>query len=119
MRVTFFCDEKNRILHKVTSMLLQDVTQPRNFCGVVKKTAWQAWEQFLGVTSVFKRRSNPDVCIAVVENKMEILEVCTVSLYSKKLETKCVNEVRELLFSQGKRSIENLPPTKMLWFSMY
>ena len=80
--------------------------------GRGRKTAWQAWEQFPEVTSVFKRLSNPDVGVAVVENEMAILEEFTVSLYSKKLETKCVNEARELLFSQGKRSIENLPPTK-------
>ena len=83
-----------------------------SFLGRGKKTAWQAWEQFPEVTSVFKRLSNPDVGVAVVENEMAILEEFTVSLYSKKLETKCVNEARELLFSQGKRSIENLPPTK-------
>lgn len=79
---------------------------------MAKKTAWQAWELFPDVTSVFKRLSNPDVCIAVVENEMAVLEEFTVSLYSKKLDTKCVNTARELLFSQFKRSIKNLPPTK-------
>ena len=89
-----------------------------SFLGCGKKSAWQAWGQFPDLTNVFKCLSNLD--IAVVNNEMEILEEYTVSLCSKKLETKCVNEeARELLFSQGKDLLRIYHRKKMLWSSMY
>ena len=79
------------------------------FCGIGKKTAWDAWEIFPQVTTVFSSLSK-NLC-EIDHSLLDKLEHFVVLLYSKTCEAERVNEARQELFARG-RSVENIPPHK-------
>ena len=79
------------------------------FCGIGKKTAWDAWEIFPQVTTVFSSLSK-NLC-EIDHSLLDKLEHFVVLLYSKTCEAERVNEARQELFARG-RSVENIPPTQ-------
>ena len=86
------------------------------FCGIGKKTAWDAWEIFPQVTTVFFSLSK-NLC-EINHSLLDKLEHFVVLLYSKTCEAERVNEARQELFARG-RSVENIPLHKEHWYSMY
>ena len=79
------------------------------FCGIGKKTAWDAWEIFPQVITVFSSLSK-NLC-EIDHSLLDKLEHFVVLLYSKTCEAERVNEARQELFARG-RSVENIPPTQ-------
>ena len=61
------------------------------FCGIGKKTAWDVWEIFPQVTTVFSSLSKK-IC-NITDGSLDILERFVVLLYSKTSEAERVNEV--------------------------
>jgi hypothetical protein len=80
--------------------------------GIGKKTHWTTWASNPSFTSTFidiiqdPNELHPDSA------PMKKLEEYTVTLYSKHVSVKTVNEARRLLFTQGHKTLENLPPTQ-------
>jgi hypothetical protein len=85
-----------------------DVTS--SFYGKGKKSAWDAWNNCSFVTEPFASLSN---CPKELSKSMRaLLEHFVVQMYSKTLNATSVNEARLILFSNGNRSIECVPPTQ-------
>ena len=80
-----------------------------SFCGIGKKTAWSTWNNFPEVTHTFRALSEKD--FEVTPDIINCLQKFVVLLYNKHLEVETVNEARRILFSQGTRTLENIPPT--------
>ena len=99
--------EKEVLCH--FSMHSQGVTQLQPSVELEKKTAWDVWEIFPQVTTVFSSLSK-NFC-NITDGSLDILERFVVLLYSKTSEAERVNEVRQELFARG-RSVENIPPTQ-------
>ena len=78
------------------------------FCGRGKKTAFQAWNNYLEVTTVFISLSNPQN--AFTDEQLHALERFVI-MCSRTSTHSRVNAARQALFSQG-RSIEAIPPTQ-------
>ena len=85
-----------------------DVTSA--FAGRGKKTCWDVWTVFPELTAALHAISNcPD---SISQETSALLERFVVLLYSKTLEAETVNEARQILFSKGNRTLENIPPTQ-------
>jgi hypothetical protein len=80
------------------------------FAGRGKKTAFQSWKCYPEATAVFQSLSSPQETIR--EEQITILERFVVFMYSHTCSYNRVNDARQALFSQGTKSIENIPPTK-------
>ena len=80
------------------------------FAGRGKQTAFQTWKAYPEVTSAFSALSAAPV--EVTQEQCQLIERFIVLMYSRTSSLKHVNEARQALFSQGTRSIENIPPTK-------
>ena len=82
------------------------------FTGRGEKTAWETWERFLDLTEVFLHLSKqPDI---LFQDNLVVLEQFGILMYSKTCDVIIlkVNVARQILFSQGSRNIENIPPTE-------
>ena len=80
------------------------------FLGKGKKTAFQAWKSNPEVTEIFRVLSSPQD--TVYEEECHALERFVVVMYSRTCPHQTVNEARQVLFAQGNKSIENIPPTQ-------
>ena len=80
------------------------------FAAIGKRTAWDVWNAFPQITTVFSNFSKP-LC-KLNDSCLDIIERYVVLMYSKTTELEKVNEARQLLFSKGRRSVENIPPTQ-------
>ena len=81
-----------------------------SFSGRGKPTAFSLWKTFNEVTPIFGNLSKMPMCVSDEEYK--VLQRFVVLLYSRTSSIECVNAARQSLFSQGNRTIENIPPTK-------
>ena len=80
------------------------------FAGKGKKTAFQVWKSNPEVTEIFRVLSSPQDTVS--EEQCRILERFVVIMYSRTCPHQTVNEARQVLFPQGNKSIENIPPTQ-------
>ena len=110
-------------IHKITTSLTQQQCEAlpffhavtgcdtvSNFVGKGKKTAFQAWKSNPEVTEIFRVLSSPQD--TVYEEECHALERFVVVMYSHTCPHQTVNEARQVLFAQGNKSIENIPPTQ-------
>ena len=81
-----------------------------SFAGKGKKTAFEAWNVMPEVTETFKRLSSKPTSITPEDEAM--LERFTVVMYSRTCSLSQVDKARQMLFAQGRQSLENIPPTK-------
>jgi hypothetical protein len=84
--------------------------QTSSFAGKGKKTAWDTWLNFDGVTTAFELMT----CLpssTTLTTIMPSLERFVVLMYDKTSVFNSVNETRKLLFTRKGRSIDNIPPT--------
>ena len=80
------------------------------FSGKGKKGAYEAWKSFPQVSASFGHLSaRPD---SISGADFEMTGKFVVLLYSRSCPASSINEVRQLLFSQGTRTLENIPPTE-------
>ena len=78
--------------------------------GKGKKTAFQAWKSNPEVTEIFRVLSSPQDM--VYEEECHALERFVVVMYSRTCPHQTINKARQVLFAQGNKSIENIPPTQ-------
>lgn len=110
-------------IHKITTSLTQQQCEALPFfhavtgCDTVsysagkgKKTAFQAWKSNPEVTETFRVLSSPQD--TVYEEQCHALERFVVVMCSRTCPHQTVNEARQVLFAQGNKSIENIPPTQ-------
>lgn len=83
-----------------------------SFLGIGKKTAWAAWEAYPELTDTLLTVSDNPLLLSLDSIHMERLERWTVIMYSKSCGCSRVNDTRRQLFCQGKRTLENIPPTQ-------
>ena len=83
-----------------------------SFLGIGKKTAWAAWDAYPQLTDTLMALSDEPDLISLDSIHMEQLERWTVIMYSKSCGCSRVNDARRQLFSHGKCTLENIPPTQ-------
>ena len=80
------------------------------FSGRGKTSAWDVWNVFPQITDTFAMLAAvPD---EIPEEAMGVIERFVVLLYSRASSQMTVNKARQDLFSKGKRTIENIPPSQ-------
>ena len=81
-----------------------------SFVGRRKKTAWEIWKVFPGVTDAFEEllRMPSDVS----EESMSLLKRFVVLMYDRASDIREVNDARKQLFAQKSRALDNIPPTQ-------
>ena len=82
-----------------------------SFRGRGKKTAWTAWLAYPEVTETFLKLLSLPI-EDIDQNVLQDLERFKVIVYSKTCTLNRVNEARRELFTQGLRTIDNIPPTQ-------
>ncbi|XP_071792576.1 uncharacterized protein [Asterias amurensis] len=83
------------------------------FLGKGKKSAWEAWNSFPGVSEAFVSISqHPFEPLEIASPDFQLLERFTCVLYDKTSPVERVNELREELFSKAKHTMEKIPPTQ-------
>lgn len=83
------------------------------FYGKSKKSAWQAWELYPGVTSTFEfLANNPFHQLTVDSDHFKRIERFTVILFDKLSPLDSINNTRMELFCKNNRDMDKLPPTK-------
>ena len=87
-----------------------------SFLGIGKKTAWAAWEAYPEITDTFMALAEDPLLFSMDSIHMERLERWTVIMYSKSCGLSRVNDTRRELFTSGKRTLENIPPTQRALF---
>lgn len=80
------------------------------FSGKGKKTALLTWRSYPQATEVFRSLSSPQAVIN--EEQFRLLERFVVIMYSRTSPHDNVCNARKAMFSQGTKSIENIPPTQ-------
>ena len=74
--------------------------------------AWEAWNSFPEITSVFSKIAlQPFKNFDTETSHFQMLERYTVLLYNKSSMMEHVDEARMELFCQENKSMENIPPT--------
>ena len=81
-----------------------------SFAGRRKKTAWEIWKVFPGVTDAFEEflRMPSDVS----GESMSLLERFVVLMYDLASDIREVNDARKQLFAHKSRALDNIPPTQ-------
>ena len=79
------------------------------FAGKSKKSAWDTWNVFPEVTSVFLEITNAPSELS--EECTRNIETFVVLLYDRGSELKSVDEARQQLFCTRSRSLDRIPPT--------
>ena len=82
-----------------------------SFRGRGKKTAWTAWLSYPKVTETFLALLSLPI-EDIDQNILNEIERFIIVVYSKTCTLSRVNEARRELFTQGFRTIENIPPTQ-------
>lgn len=83
-----------------------------HFLGCGKKTAWSAWENTPGLTDTLVALSNDPSLFNLESDHMQRLERFVVLMYSKTCGVDRINEARYRLFTTGKKTLDNIPPTQ-------
>ena len=65
------------------------------------------WKIFPDITAIFRKLSKG---VPEVSDDLQLNEKFVVSLYSNTCNTDRVNVARQILFIQGKRILDNIPP---------
>ena len=80
------------------------------FSGRDKKGAYEAWKSFPQISASFGHLSaRPD---SNSRADFEMIGKFVILLYSRTCPASSINEARQLLFSQGIRTLDNIPPTE-------
>lgn len=87
-----------------------------HFFGCGKKTAWASWNNTPGLTETLLDITNDPNLLTLESSHMQKLERFVVIMYSKGCGLAKVNEARHRLFTSGKKSLENIPPTQAALF---
>jgi len=77
-------------------------------CG--KKTAWSAWQSTTGLTDTLVALSSDHQQLSLQSQHMQTLVRFVIVMYSKGCGISRVNETRLRLFTNGKKTLEALPP---------
>ncbi len=89
------------------------------FFGKTKRSAWNTWNAFSHVNAAFLHMvENAFGDVSASCEFFSLLERFTVLLYDKSSVLKSVNEARLELFCKKNRSMENLPPTQVMYESL-
>ena len=84
------------------------------FYGKGKKSAWQAWKLFPGVTPTFEfLANNPFHQLTVDSDHFKRIERFTVILFYKLSPLDSINKTRMELFCKNNRDMDKLPPTQV------
>ena len=80
-----------------------------SFTGRGKKTFYDVWKIYPDITAIFRKLSKgvPEVS----DEDLQHIEKCVASLYSNTCNTNRVNVARQILFTQGKCTLDNIPLT--------
>ena len=87
-----------------------------HFLGCGKKTAWAAWESTPGLTDTLVSLSNDPSLFDIESDHMQKLERFVVLMYCRTCGLDRVNEARHRLFTSGKKTLDNIPPTQAALF---
>ena len=81
-----------------------------SFASRRKKTTWEFWKVFPGVTDAFEEllRMPSDVS----EESMSLLERFVVLMYDRASDIREVNDTRKQLFAHKSRALDNIPSTQ-------
>ena len=80
------------------------------FFGRGKKGAYETWKSFPPVSASFGQLSaRPD---SISGADFEMIGKFFILLYSRTCPASSIHEARQLLFSQGTRTLDNIPPTE-------
>ena len=83
-----------------------------HFYGCGKKTAWTAWNSTPELTDTLVALTDDPHLITQDPIHMQRIERFVVIMYSRGSSAASVNEARHSLFTTGKRTLENIPPTQ-------
>lgn len=87
-----------------------------HFLGCGKKTAWTSWQNTPGLTETLMALTNNPNLLSLDSLHMQNLERFVVIMYSKGCGLTRVNEARHRLFTSGRKTLENIPPTQAALF---
>ena len=93
------------IFHALTGC---DVTS--FFCGRGKKTGWETWKAYQGVTNAFLELANTPTDLSAIN--MSLIERFVILMYDRTSEIVKVNDSRRHLFSRRGKALESIPPTE-------
>ena len=79
--------------------------------GTGKKSLFEAWLLVSEVTTVFAKAEHIRDVNELTKTDFKILEKLFVALYCPSCNTDVLNMARRVIFTQGGRSLENIPPT--------
>ena len=79
--------------------------------GKGKLSFYHTWSLLPEITTTFDKLGNVTDINEITEDDFKTVERFFVALYSPTLNTEEVNVARQILFTKGNRSIENIPPT--------
>ena len=91
-----------------------DTTSQLLGCG--KKTAWATWNSMPEMTDVFLSITDRPEAFTITSDKMRSLERFCILMYSKTCSAATLDDARLQLFSDGSRTLENLPPTTAAYY---
>jgi hypothetical protein len=80
-----------------------------SFNGIGKKTAWDVWQLFPGISDTFKTLSDSPTEISPRDRAL--IERYVILMYDRTSHFSDVNSVRGHLFAKVGRQIDNIPPT--------
>ena len=81
-----------------------------------KKSCWEAWKVYPEVTEAFiKMVVQPIKPLEITCTLFELLERFICILYDKTTSVVMVNDLRKKLFSRGSLSMENIPPSQVMY----
>ena len=84
-----------------------------HFLGCGKKTAWASWQNTPGLTETLLALTTAPSCFSLGSLHMQKLERFVVIMYSKECGLAKVNEARHRIFTSGKKTLENIPPSQL------
>ena len=87
-----------------------------HFLGCGKKTAGASWPNTPGLTETLLALTNDPSCFSLGSLHMQKLERFVVITYSKGCGLAKVNEARHRLFTSGKTTLGNTPPSRAALF---
>ena len=79
--------------------------------GKGKLSFYNTWSQLPEITPTFAKLGNVTDVNLVTDDDFTQIERFFIILYSPTLNTENINTARQILFTQGSRSLENIPPT--------
>ena len=87
-----------------------------HFLGCGKKTTGAYWQNTPELTETLLALINAPSCFSLVSLRMQKLERLVVITYSKGCGLAKVNEARHRLFTSGKKTLENIQPSRAALF---